>query len=102
MPPRRRPPRGRAPPPPADSAPPRPRRRAAGEVGVSVLEPAVASFARRHPEVHVEAVLTGRVVDVVEEGFDLALRAGPLRGGSPRARKLGQIVSAVVATAPHL
>lgn len=31
-------------------------------------------FARRYPEVHVDLVLDDRVLDLVEYGFDLALR----------------------------
>jgi DNA-binding transcriptional LysR family regulator len=38
----------------------------------------VASFVRRYPTVHVEMVLTNRIVDLVGEGFDVALRAGRL------------------------
>src|SRR5512132_2871378 len=60
------------------------------DVGVSILEPVIARFVRRHPAVHFDVVLTGRLVDLVEEGFDLAVRAGPLRDGSLIARKLGQ------------
>ncbi len=61
------------------------------DVGASILEPVIARFVRRHPAVHFDVVLTGRVVDLVEEGFDLALRAGPLRDSSLFARKIGQI-----------
>ena len=59
------------------------------DAGVWLLEPALSRFAMAHPGVHVEIVLTGRVVDMVEEGFDLALRMGELRDASLIARKLG-------------
>jgi DNA-binding transcriptional LysR family regulator len=58
------------------------------DAGVWVLEPVLSAFARLHPEVQTEVVLTGRVVDMVDEGFDLALRAGILRDTSLIARKL--------------
>ncbi|WP_437945010.1 LysR family transcriptional regulator [Sorangium sp. So ce296] len=72
------------------------------DVGVAMLEPAVARFVRRHPAVRVDVVLTGRVVDLVEEGFDLALRAGPLRDGSIIARKIGQVEDALYASPRYL
>ncbi|WP_437571592.1 LysR family transcriptional regulator [Sorangium sp. So ce542] len=72
------------------------------DVGVAMLEPAVARFVRRHPAVRVDVVLTGRVVDLVEEGFDLALRAGPLRDGSLIARKIGQVEDALYASPRYL
>jgi len=45
-------------------------------------------FAQRHPQVELDVALIDRVVDVVEEGFDLAIRIS--RGGSTAhaARKL--------------
>jgi DNA-binding transcriptional LysR family regulator len=75
---------------------------APADMGVAVLEPALARFARRHPEVHVEAVLTGRMVDVVEEGFDLALRAGAVRDGALVSRKIGQVGSGLYASPRYL
>jgi DNA-binding transcriptional LysR family regulator len=41
--------------------------------GHSFLSPIAAEFALRHPEVEVEVVATNRRVNVVEEGFDLAV-----------------------------
>jgi DNA-binding transcriptional LysR family regulator len=48
----------------------------------------VAEFGRRFPEVHVVAEMTTRVVDLVAEGFDLAIRAGTLSDSSLVARRL--------------
>ncbi len=72
------------------------------DAGERLLAPAVARFVRRHPRVHVELVLTGRVVDLVEEGFDLALRAGGLRDGSLVARKVGESEGGVFASPRYL
>src|SRR4051794_33379342 len=43
------------------------------DLGVFALAPIVARFARKHPKIRVELGLTGRVVDLVAEGFDLAV-----------------------------
>lgn len=44
--------------------------------GRTVVAPLVSSFARRHPQVEVQMDLTDRPVDLVEHGFDLAIRFG--------------------------
>jgi DNA-binding transcriptional LysR family regulator len=49
----------------------------------------VARFLRKYPLVHVEISFTSRYVDLVAEGFDLALRAGRLADSSLVARKIG-------------
>jgi DNA-binding transcriptional LysR family regulator len=72
------------------------------DAGVWMLAPVVAAFAALHPEVHVEVVLTGRVVDLVEEGFDLALRAGPVRDEALVARRLPPIDVALYASRAYL
>lgn len=46
----------------------------------------VAKFRRRHPHVRVEVSLGTRAVDLVAEGFDLALRGGELRDSTLTAR----------------
>lgn len=47
------------------------------------------TFLREHPRVRVEAMLTARIVDLVKEGFDLAIRGGVLTDSSLLARRLG-------------
>jgi DNA-binding transcriptional LysR family regulator len=42
--------------------------------GTMHLAPVVAEFMARHPDVHVELVLNDRLVDPIEEGFDITLR----------------------------
>ena len=44
--------------------------------GARHLAPAIAAFAVRHPQVRFDVELSERVVDIVEEGFDLAVRVG--------------------------
>jgi DNA-binding transcriptional LysR family regulator len=54
------------------------------------LVPVVAAFSRKYPSIHVDVVITNRQVNLIEEGIDLALRAGRLDDSSLVARKLGQ------------
>jgi len=62
---------------------------APADIGVWAVAGIVARFVRRHRDVAVEVSLTGRHVDLAAEGFDLAVRAGPLRDQSVIARRVG-------------
>ena len=48
----------------------------------------LAGFSRLYPSIYVDVVLTGRRVDMVEEGFDLAVRAGKMNDSSLVARRV--------------
>jgi DNA-binding transcriptional LysR family regulator len=50
----------------------------------------INEFLARYPKVQLEVVLTPRRVDLLTEGFDLALRAGPLVDSSLVVRRLGR------------
>jgi DNA-binding transcriptional LysR family regulator len=56
--------------------------------GSSRLMPFVTTFLRLHPEIEIDLQLTDRFVDLVEEGFDIAFRIGPLEVSSLTARPL--------------
>ena len=59
--------------------------------GERYLAPAVAEFAGRHPDMRFECDLSDRRVDLVEEGFDLAVRIGFGGSGTLIARRLGSV-----------
>lgn len=71
-------------------------------INFGFLSPIVVSFMRRYPEVQVELVGLDRNVDLVEEGFDIAIRAGELRDSSLVARSLGALKSYLVASPEFL
>ncbi len=68
----------------------------------SFLAPIVAEFLKHYPEVQLELVCTDRSVDLVQDGFDLAVRAGRLADSSLIARKLGSVERVVVAAPSYL
>lgn len=43
-----------------------------------ILSPLVFAFLRRYPDVHVDLVTEGRLVDIVADGFDLGVRGADL------------------------
>src|SRR5258708_28237596 len=56
--------------------------------GTLQIAPLLAEFAERHPLVTVELGLNDRLVDLVEEGWDLAIRIGNLSNSSLIARRI--------------
>jgi DNA-binding transcriptional LysR family regulator len=54
-----------------------------------LLAPSMAEFVARYPEVSVRLTVTSRMVDIIEEGYDLAIRTSPVRDSSLIARHLG-------------
>ena len=47
------------------------------EFGTSLLGPPLAEFLQRYPELSVNVALSDRPVDLIEEGYDLAIRKEP-------------------------
>lgn len=58
--------------------------------GVRHVAPAIGAFQARHGEVRFEVTLADRIVDLVEEGYDLAIRIGSTGGENVVARRLGE------------
>ncbi|MEP7185033.1 MAG: LysR family transcriptional regulator [Rhodanobacter sp.] len=52
------------------------------------LGPLIPAFMRRHPEVSVELELNDRTVDLIGEGYDMAVRIGTLADSSLIARRI--------------
>jgi len=59
--------------------------------GMVQLAPAIADFTARFPEVSIELMLSDRIVDMVDEGFDLAVRVEPMPDSSLIARQLATV-----------
>ena len=60
----------------------------------------ITDFQMRYPSVKVDLQLTDRKVDIVEEGFDVALRIGQLKSSSLIAKKIAPI-RVVLCAAPE-
>lgn len=70
--------------------------------GVHFVTPAVTEFLAAFPQIAVELDLTNRMVDIVEERFDAAVRIGPLADSSFVARPLKPYAMAVCAAPGYL
>lgn len=70
--------------------------------GTMHLTPALADFALAYPDIQLDVSFTDRVVSLVDEGFDLAIRVGNPADSSLIARKLCDIRLAVAAAPSYL
>jgi DNA-binding transcriptional LysR family regulator len=65
-----------------------------------ILSPLVLEFLRRHPEVHIDLVTEGRLVDIVADGFDLGVRRADLVPADMIAVPLGRPQRYAVVASP--
>lgn len=76
--------------------------RVTAPVSLGFLSSLFSSFLTRYPEVEIDLACTDRVVNLVDEGFDVALRAGRLADSSLVSRPLASIGRFVVASPRYL
>lgn len=70
--------------------------------GRSALAPVVCDFLSQHPRVTASVVLLDRIVNLVEEGIDVAVRIGPLPDSNLIARRIGAVRRILVASPDYL
>lgn len=67
-----------------------------------MLIPRLAEFLAAHPDLEVDVALDDRVIDLVSEGIDIALRMGELADSTAVARRIATGHRSVVATPAYL
>jgi DNA-binding transcriptional LysR family regulator len=75
---------------------------APSEWGSWLLTPVVARFVARYPEIRLDVSLTNRDVDLVREGFDLAVRLGKLKDSSLIVRTVGALAGGLFAAQSYV
>lgn len=70
--------------------------------GALRLAPSLARFAEKHPHVELDLQFSDRLVSIVEEGIDLAIRIAPMRDSSLKMRQLGLMPLVVCASPAYL
>ena len=66
------------------------------------VSPVMSAYLKRYPEVSAELRLADRMVNLVEDGIDLAVRIGHLADSSLVARHVGEMRRIVVASSAYL
>lgn len=70
--------------------------------GALHLAPVLPAFTERYPDIQLDLALSDRMVDLIEEGFDLALRAGRMGDSSLIAKRLCPIRRLACASPAYL
>jgi len=70
--------------------------------GATHLAPLIAEFARRHSQLQITTAYSDRFVNLVAEGFDVAIRLGWLPDSSLVARRIGPVTGRLVATPEYV
>ncbi|OJA04331.1 LysR family transcriptional regulator [Halomonas sp. QHL1] len=71
-------------------------------LGPTHFAPALAEMARRHPHLHIHTRYSDRLVDLITEGYDCAIRVGLLQDSNMIARRVGPIYGKLVASPSYI
>ena len=69
---------------------------------VTYLAAPIAEFKARYPDLTVEVILSDRKIDILAEGFDMAVRIGELEDSSLIVRRLARVDRSVCASPSYL
>jgi len=72
------------------------------DMATAVLGPALIAFKTRYPDVTIEMTLDDRRVSLIEEGYDLIVRMGPVADSELVFRKFADLPRALVASPAFL
>lgn len=70
--------------------------------GVRHIAPVLGELAKRHPKLEIDVAYSDRIVDLIGEGYDAAIRIGMIRDTSLIARRLAPARAAIVASPEYL
>jgi DNA-binding transcriptional LysR family regulator len=70
--------------------------------GLLNVVPLLPEWLRRHPDAHLDLMLNDALLDLLDEGVDLALRLGPLRESSHVSRQLASMWARICASPAYL
>jgi DNA-binding transcriptional LysR family regulator len=69
----------------------------ATDFGTALLTPVLDAFLRDYPDITVNMVLSNTYVEMISEGFDMAIRLGEMEDSSLRARKITEARQRLIA-----
>ncbi len=75
---------------------------ASEDMGTALLGPVITEVSALHKKLSVDAYFTNARIDLVKEGFDLAIRIGELKDTTLIAKKIGEVASVLIASPAYL
>ena len=70
--------------------------------GQKWVMPAVSAYLAKYPDSTIDALFVDRLVSLVEEGVDVAVRIGPMPDSTMRAKRVGFVSEIIVASPDYL
>ncbi|MCX4028665.1 LysR family transcriptional regulator [Endozoicomonas sp. SM1973] len=71
-------------------------------VGLQMIVPALNNFRRLYPKIELDIMLTDEVVNIMQEGIDLAIRGAPLSDSGLQASKLSTLATCLCGSPDYL
>lgn len=72
------------------------------DLGTYLIAPAIGEVSRKNPKLSFDLQYTNEMVDLVKDGFDLAVRIGHLKVSNLKMRKIGNLKLILVASKKYL
>lgn len=72
------------------------------DIGEHIISPAIGALTRAHPGLSFELEYSDKIIDLVDEGFDLAIRMGKLKPSRMTVKKVGFVSLIMVASSTYL
>ena len=72
------------------------------DLGIEIIAPTIGELSRKHPLLNFELNYTDDIVDLIKEGFDIAIRIGKLPESSLKVKRIGEIQIIPVASPKYL
>jgi DNA-binding transcriptional LysR family regulator len=72
------------------------------DIGTEVIAPAAAVLSQKYPGLSFQLIYTNDILDLVRDGYDLAVRIGKLSESSLKSKKIGEVKLILVASPQYL
>lgn len=72
------------------------------DLGIEIISTAVGVITRENSEINFELNYTDEVIDLVKEGYDIAIRVGKLSPSRYKSRRLGEIKTIMVTSPKYI
>lgn len=72
------------------------------DLGTFVVAPAIAKLSVKHPQLRFDLKYTDTILDLIKDGFDIAIRIGPVRDSGLKLKSAGEVTLIPVASPAYL